>query len=163
MKLCLCGELLLVTPTGKLLWALTVNEAGRGNFVATRETASSPRRTCGEEAVSFGGRPLNPRLTPTDGAAGRSVNHDPDAQPQVVLTRAGDEERLPHRLERRRRQDDAGLLVAAVDDVPVDLPGAHVDAVVELDVDAAAEGHREARLVDVEVADPEYVRQLRAV
>src|SRR5215207_5321314 len=146
---------------------------GRGNSLR-QENRPPPSGGLAGRRPFLSGEAPNPRMTPrapaingesakAAGAPGRSVNHDPDAQPQVVLTRAGDEERLPHRLERRRRQDDAGLLVAAVDDAPVDLPGAHVDAFVELDVDAAAEGHREARLVDVEVADPEYVRQLRAV
>src|SRR5689334_2257133 len=114
---------------------------------------------------SFRGKPLSPRSRrpprPLTGswrrpkARGRSVNHDPDAQTYVVLSRARHDEGRPHRLVRRRHQDDARLLVAAVDDVPVDLPGAHVEAVVDLNVDAAAEGHREARLVDVEVAEAE--------
>src|SRR6201989_522378 len=91
------------------------------------------------------------------------MNHDTDAQTEVVLCVARQDEGLAHGLKRIDSQDRPQLLVALIDDVPVNLCGAHVYAMVELDVEAAAEGHREARLVGVKVADAEDGRQLRAV
>src|SRR5215216_4483316 len=149
----LAGRMPALPAHGRVRMNAAIMKRGRGNSLRQEKRPPPSGGLAGRRPFLSGEAP-HPRMTPmapaingesakAAGAPVRSVNHDPDAQPQVVLTRAGDEERLPHRLERRRRQDDAGLLVAAVDDVPVDLPGAHVEAVVEFDVDAAAEGHRE--------------------
>jgi hypothetical protein len=54
-------------------------------------------------------------------------------------------------------------LVAALDDVPVDLSGTNIDAIVELDVEATAKRHREACFFGVEISDAEDGSKLRTI
>src|SRR6185295_11609746 len=91
------------------------------------------------------------------------MDHDADTEPQVILARAGYDKRLPYCLKRSRRKDDSGLLITALDDVPVDLHDSYIEPVVQLEIEAATESHREARLVDVKIVDAEEHRQLRAI
>lgn len=92
-----------------------------------------------------------------------SVDDDPDAQTQIVLTRSGYNEWCPNCLKRSRREHDPGLLIAAIDDVPVYLDHTQVEPAVQLDVEPAAERHREARFVCMKVADAEDCRQVRTI
>jgi hypothetical protein len=50
------------------------------------------------------------------------------------------------------------LLIAAIDDVPVNLDHPYIDLVVKLDIETATESHREAGLVSMKVADAEERR-----
>ena len=86
------------------------------------------------------------------------MDHDPDAEPQVVLSRARDNEWCSDCLKRSWRQHYSRLLIAAIDDVPVNLDHPYIDLVVELDIEAATESHREAGLVGMKVADAEERR-----
>ena len=92
-----------------------------------------------------------------------SVDHDAETDAQVILARSLYDKRCPYCLKRSRREDDSGLLIATIDDVPVDLNKSHIEPVVYLDIESATESHREARLVRVKVADTEKRRQLRAI
>jgi hypothetical protein len=58
------------------------------------------------------------------------MDHDADTQTQVVLARAWYDEGCTDCLKRSWRQHDPGLLIAAIDDVPVDLNNAHIESVV---------------------------------
>ena len=91
------------------------------------------------------------------------MDHDADTKTQVILTRAWYDKRRPYCLKRSRREDDPGLLIAALDDVPVDLNNSQIEPVVQLEIETATEGHREARLVGMKVTDAEERRQLRAI
>jgi len=91
------------------------------------------------------------------------VDYDPDAETQIVLPRAGNEEGRANGLKRRWDQYDSGLLVAAVDDVPVDLDRSNVDPIVELNIDPSSERHCKTRLVHVKVTDTEDGGKLRTV
>jgi len=86
------------------------------------------------------------------------VDDDPGTYAQVILVRTRQNKGLPYRLVRRWRQDHSQLLITPRDDVQVNLNGAHVEMVVELDVEAAAEGHCETRGTEVEVANADDVR-----
>jgi len=87
------------------------------------------------------------------------VDDDPGTYAQVILVRTRQDKGLPHCLVGRWRQDHSQLLITARDDVQVNLNGAHVEMVVELEVEAAAEGHCEARRTEVEVANADDVRR----
>src|SRR6185295_13473578 len=88
------------------------------------------------------------------------MDHDADTESQVILSRAWDNERRPHCLKRSWREHDPGLLIAAIDDVPVDLNNSHIESVVQLEVEPATESHREAGLICVKVADAKDQRKL---
>ena len=81
------------------------------------------------------------------------MDHDPDTKPQIVLSRARDNEWCSDCLKRSWRQHYSRLLIAAIDDVPVNLKHSYIDLVVELEIETAAESHREAGLVSMKVAD----------
>jgi hypothetical protein len=86
------------------------------------------------------------------------MDHDPDTKPQIVLSRARDYEWCSDCLKGSWRQHYSRLLIAAIDDVPVNLDHPYIDLVVKLDIETATESHREAGLVSMKVADAEERR-----
>src|SRR6185503_73053 len=91
------------------------------------------------------------------------MDHDPDTQTQIVLTRTLYKEGRPDCLKRSWRQYDPRLLIAAIDDVPVYLNNSHIQSVVQLDVESATKSHRETRFIRMKVTDAEDRRQVRAI
>ena len=88
----------------------------------------------------------------------RSMDHDADTKPQIILPRTRDHEWCSDCLKRSWRQHNSRLLIATIDDVPVNLNHPYIDLVVELDIETATESHREAGLVSMKVADAEERR-----
>ena len=85
-----------------------------------------------------------------------SMNDDSETDPHIVLASVGEDDRCA----RRNAGND---LIAAPDDVPVDLSDSRIDAIVDFDVEPSAERKREARFIDGEVVDAEHGGQLRTV
>src|SRR5829696_5357471 len=92
-----------------------------------------------------------------------SVDDDSNAQAQVVLSRARNEEWRTYCLIWCSNQNNPRLLITPVDDVPVYLYNSQIESLVQLDIEAATKGHREARLISMKIADAEDCRKLRAV
>jgi|ERR1043166_7665006 len=91
------------------------------------------------------------------------VNYYPSTQAQIILPGSRYYERRSHGLMGSWDEDYSYLLVAPVDDVPVDLNRTHVETMIYFEINTATEGHGEARLPGVKVANAEHRRQLRAV
>ena len=91
------------------------------------------------------------------------MDHDADTEPQIVLSRARDHEWCSDCLKRSRRQHYSRLLIAAIDDVPVNLKNPYIELVIELDVETATKSHGEAGLVSMKVVDAKERRQLRTI
>ena len=84
------------------------------------------------------------------------MDHDADAEAQIVLPVARDDEGLPV-------GKCADLLVASVNDVPIYLPGAYIKAVIQPYIQTAAKCHRKTSLVSMKIIHTKNDRQLRAV
>ena len=91
------------------------------------------------------------------------MDHNTDTDTQVILARARDDEGCSNRLEGSWRKHDPRLLIATINNVPVDLNNAQVEPLIELNVESTTKGHRETRLICMKVADAEERRQLRAI
>src|SRR5215212_919083 len=92
-----------------------------------------------------------------------SVDHDPNTQAQVVLSRALYDEWRAYCLIRSWNQNNPGLLITPIDDVPVYLNNSQIESLVQLDIEAATKGHRKTRLIGMKVADAEYCGKLWAI
>ena len=91
------------------------------------------------------------------------VDDDPHTQSNVVLSRTRENEICAGRLMWRRHQQNSQLLVAAIDDVPINLGSTDIDPVVEPDVESAAESHREAGFVRMEIGKAKHRPQVWAI
>src|SRR4051794_23980309 len=64
---------------------------------------------------------------------------------------------------RCRSEHDTRLLIAAADDIPIDLYGPDIDAIVDPYVESTAERHSKACFIYVKIADAEAGRKLGAI